>query len=61
MYLTHVFVFLSQLSPYPTEGSLQNDLSTAVNWNAYKKAILDQMVAIKAQRKHFWHRNGVAA
>ena len=56
-----MFVCLSQLSPYPTEGSLQNDLSTAVNWNAYKKAILDQMVAIKAQRKHFWHRNGVAA
>ncbi len=38
------FTYL-QMSPYPSDKKLQEDLVTTLNWQAYKKAVVRQFKA----------------
>nr|XP_022302979.1 uncharacterized protein LOC111110671 isoform X4 [Crassostrea virginica] len=40
-----------EVSPYPTDDELQDNLTTRVNWEAYKDIVLRQIINDKARRK----------
>ena len=39
------------MSPYPSNAKLQEDLVTQVNWEAYKKLAISQLMAHKRHVK----------
>ncbi|XP_065937898.1 uncharacterized protein [Magallana gigas] len=41
----------SEVSPYPTDDELQSNLTTRVNWEAYKDIVLHQIICDKNKRR----------
>lgn len=41
----------SEVSPYPTDDELQSNLTTRVNWEAYKDIVLQQIICDKNKRR----------
>lgn len=44
-YLLYISMFIGQVSPYPEEEAMQNDLLTKLNWDAQREAILENTVS----------------